>query len=125
MSDETGGGGGRRNEAIQLERRRTRSGVTEVVRVGRRRQICEPAVNGFSILELNYAICLLGLVLPLCQGFKLQNALWALMSFFLRDNTAAHKERFNATFQSRVWKIRADLCVLTLQRNLKDSTSHR
>lgn len=36
------------------------------------------AVNGFSIPELNYAVCLLGLVLPLSEGFELHSALWAL-----------------------------------------------
>ncbi len=80
------------------------SAVTEAVRVGHRRQICKLAVNGFSILELNYAICLLGLVLPLLGGFKLQNAPWTPRSFFQRQGGRHTKKRPQTPKQ----QIRAD-----------------
>lgn len=110
----------KRKWSDSIREARTRAGVTEAVWVGHRRQICKLAVNGFSILELNYAICLLGLVLPLFEGFKLQ-MLCGLWWVFSTDNTA-HKKGFYTTFQTPKWKLRADslldtkLFVATLQR---------
>lgn len=97
----------RRKWSDSIREERSRSGVTEALSVGHRRQICKRVVNGFSILELNYAICLLGLVLPLFEGFKLQNALWALMSFFFSNTTRCTK-RGLVRLSHPKWKIRAD-----------------
>lgn len=81
MFDETGGSG---NEEIRLVRQGLGRRSVERVCVGHHRQICQLAVNGFPILELNYAICLLGLVLPLFERFKLHNAQGVpTISFFL------------------------------------------
>lgn len=141
VSDEAGGGGRKWSDSIREAR--TRSGVTEAVWVGHRRQICELAVNGFSILELNYAICLLGLVLPLSERFKLHVALWALMSFFFLGDNTAHKKRFSVTFQTQngrleqihyetpswlLWPCRgrgeADLGSRSSKRNLTEPSAH-
>lgn len=96
----------RRKWSDSIREARILSGVTEAVCVGHCRQICKLAVNGFSILELNYAICLLGLVLPFFEGFKLQNALWALMSFSHRQHGTQKEVLHN--FSGPKWKIRAD-----------------
>lgn len=78
--DETGGSG---NEEIRLARQGLGRRSVERVCVGHHWQICQLAVNGFPILELNYAICLLGLVLPLFERFKLHKAQWvSTISFY-------------------------------------------